>query len=142
MEGAALLDLFAGSGALGLEGLSRGAARAVFVERDKEALRFLHANISRSGLSPATVLPGDVFGLWEDVVAFGPFDVVLADPPYGKGIGARLIEEAPWERLVRPRGTVVIEHEGRTLPRAPWLEPVDERRYGRTVLTFFRRPET
>lgn len=141
LAGAAVLDLFAGSGALGLEALSRGAGRAVLVERDGRALESIAANVARTGLGPCEVRRGDVFRLWDDLVTLGPFDLVLADPPYGRGIGGRLIETAPWVQLLQPGAILSLEHEGEDFPVSACLERIDERRYGRAALTFYRRRE-
>ncbi len=83
-EGLAVADLFAGSGALGLEALSRGAARCLFVEQDKAALDVLRANIAKFGASGAEVRAASVLSLGP---ASAPLDLVMMDPPYGTGAG-------------------------------------------------------
>ncbi|MDQ3556206.1 MAG: 16S rRNA (guanine(966)-N(2))-methyltransferase RsmD, partial [Gemmatimonadota bacterium] len=91
LPGARVADLFAGSGALGLEALSRGAAHAVFVERAAPALRTLHANVATLEAGDrATVVRGDVLRFLDDVDP--EWDLAFADPPYGQGLGAALIE--------------------------------------------------
>src|ERR1700736_3119455 len=81
VEGAVVADLFAGSGALGIEALSRGARRTVFVDRDRAAITAIRANLAGCGFGPdrAEVVPGDV-GRW--AAGAPPVDVILADPPY------------------------------------------------------------
>jgi 16S rRNA (guanine966-N2)-methyltransferase len=127
---ARVLDLFAGSGALGLEALSRGAVAVVFVENDPATLRVLRENVRVLGAeSRSEVVRSDalryVAGLEE-----GAFDVAVADPPYGQGIAAILLErfaERPFAR------SLWIEHgRNETLPRLPALRT---RRYGDTSLT-------
>src|SRR5205809_1190863 len=83
VEGATVLDLFAGSGAMGLEALSRGAAQAVFVESDRDACRAINRNLDKLGLSGATVLCQDALtALRTDAAAGSRYDLVLVDPPY------------------------------------------------------------
>jgi 16S rRNA (guanine966-N2)-methyltransferase len=130
LDGLTVVDLFAGSGALGLEALSRGAAHVVFVERAREALKALKANVGLLDASEeVTVVEGEVFRYLRSVEV-GSFDLALADPPYGRGDAARLVEAfcaAPFARQLW------LEH--------PWREslpfPADARtrRYGDTALT-------
>ncbi|MEX0979833.1 MAG: 16S rRNA (guanine(966)-N(2))-methyltransferase RsmD [Gemmatimonadota bacterium] len=125
---ARVLDLFAGSGALGLEALSRGADEAVFVERARGALEVLEANIALLGAEErATVAREEVFTfLKKDVF----FDIALADPPYGKGLAARLVEHFQARPFARE---LWVEHgSSEELPKLPGLR---QRRYGGTTLT-------
>lgn len=89
VPGARVLDLFAGTGALGIEALSRGAEHAVFVERRRSAVRTLRENLERTGLAGrAKVVPSDVLGfVMRDDGTEDPFDLVLADPPYDHPLG-------------------------------------------------------
>lgn len=140
------LDLFAGSGAAGIEALSRGAPRATFVERDAEAARAIAANLARTHLAEhARVAREDVprFLEGEPSARGGPFGAVLLDPPYGD---ATLL--ASLERLAdAARGwlleeaVVVAKHFWRdSLPASVGvLERARERRFGETVLTLYRR---
>jgi len=89
-EELAVADLFAGSGALGLEALSRGAASCLFVEQDKPALDALKANIAKLGASGAQVRPGSVLALGP---APQPLDLILMDPPYGTGAGSVALDK-------------------------------------------------
>jgi 16S rRNA (guanine966-N2)-methyltransferase len=135
IPGARVLDLFAGSGALGLEALSRGASSATFVESSAAALRTLKRNIDALGAADrATVVRGDALRYARALEA-GAFDVALADPPYGTGAAAELVAiflASPFTRLL------CLEH-GRadSLPVAPGAR---ERRYGDTLLTFIPAP--
>lgn len=130
IPGSLVLDLFAGSGALGLEALSRGAAAVTFVESAPRALRALRANIERLDAgSLATVVGQDAIAFVEGIEGVS-FDFAFADPPYGRGMGARLAHlflERPFARMLW------VEHgAGETLPAAP---SVRTRRYGDTALT-------
>ena len=103
-----VLDLFAGSGALGIEALSRGAANAVFVEHDADAVRTIEQNLDRLRLTGARVVRGDV--LWaiaQDATAGAKYDLVLVDPPYGMltEIQPRLARHLPPMRASRPART-------------------------------------
>jgi 16S rRNA (guanine966-N2)-methyltransferase len=153
LEGATLgpwptsfLDLYAGSGAAGIEALSRGAPRATFVERDRAALRAIATNLSRCGfVERALLVPGEVgrFLAREPGPAGGPFGAVFLDPPYGdatlEASLARLAGAAQgW--LVED-AVVVAKHFWRDRPQAPAGDLVlaRERRFGETMLTFYRR---
>lgn len=128
---ARVLDLFAGSGALGLEALSRGAQAATFVELATRSLAALRSNIETLGATAqCTVHRGDALA-FAGRLAAGDFDVAFADPPYRLGLAeriARLWLETPFTRVLG------IEHEkGIQLPEA-----TDSRGYGDTVVTFYR----
>jgi 16S rRNA (guanine966-N2)-methyltransferase len=136
LPGARVLDLFAGSGALGLEALSRGAASATFVENAPAALMALSANLASLGAGGrAQVVRTDAVRFVEALPA-GAFDVAFADPPYGKGFAAALLNAfaaAPFAALL------CVEHgRGEELPPLPDLRT---RRYGDTCLTFAHAPE-
>jgi 16S rRNA (guanine(966)-N(2))-methyltransferase RsmD len=146
---AAVLDLFAGSGAGGIEALSRGAASAVFVERDPGACRAIEENLRRAKVEDAgTVVRRDVVA-WladaaRDVAAgTGPsFDLVLVDPPYADTASlVRVLEQVG--PVVRVGGTVVSKHFWRDAPpaRIGLLASERERRFGETALTFYRRTD-
>jgi 16S rRNA (guanine966-N2)-methyltransferase len=147
LPGASFLDLFAGSGAGGIEALSRGAARAVFVERDATAIRTIRENLARCGCGDAgLVRPGDALAyLASGAAADGPFDVVLVDPPYAdpdalRAVLDRLGADADGA-ILRPTGRVVAKHFWRAVPPAlaGLLASERERRFGESVLTFYRR---
>ncbi len=149
LDGAAVLDLFAGSGAGGIEALSRGAASAVFVERDHGAVRVIGENLRRSALEPgATVIRRDV-GAWlaeaaRDAAVTGPrYDLVLIDPPYADTVALVLVLERVGE-IVRQGGIVVAKHFWRDAPPPVigLLASDRQRRFGETALTFYRRTGT
>jgi 16S rRNA (guanine966-N2)-methyltransferase len=134
VDGATVLDLFAGSGALGLEALSRGAASAVFVDADRDACRVINANLDTLGLD-ATVLCQDV--LRAVAQERRAFDLVLLDPPY-EYPRERLV--AHLARLLAPDGLLVYESSGREdPPEVPGLAQRTSRRYGSARLTLFTR---
>jgi 16S rRNA (guanine966-N2)-methyltransferase len=151
LRGAAVLDLFAGSGAAGIEALSRGAARAVFVERDRAAIAAIDQNLRRTRLvgERARVVRADALGwLTADGPAAGPFDVVIVDPPYAdaEALAAalrRLGDPGSLGRLVAPAARVVAKHFWRDRPgeRIGLLASERERRFGETALTFYRVAE-
>ena len=132
IPGARVLDLYAGSGALGLEALSRGAASATFVELNPPSLRALQANVAALGVGErATVHRGDALRYVEGLSA-GAFDVALADPPYARDDAARLValfRSTPFARILS------VEHSA-----AERLDGDSTRRYGDTALTFFHAP--
>jgi 16S rRNA (guanine966-N2)-methyltransferase len=145
LDGARVLDLYAGTGAVGLEALSRGAQQAVFVESGRNALEALRRNADAVGLPGAQVVPRPVAGYLSGPVPQEPFTLVFADPPYElsddqlAGVLAALAEPG-W---LAPDAYVVIERAARSNPPswpAPFITPVRERRYGAGVLWYGRRP--
>lgn len=130
LPGADVLDLFAGSGALGLETLSRGAATVVFVERGAAALRVLRENVESLGAGDAVKLVRrDALAYARDLDA-AAFDVAVADPPYGEGLAAALLEI--WEAT--PFASELwVEH--RSSDPVPEPAGSERRRYGDTTLT-------
>jgi 16S rRNA (guanine966-N2)-methyltransferase len=137
VDGARVLDLFAGSGALGIEALSRGAASAVFVEREPDAVRVIERNLDRLRLGGARVVHGDALSLLEREAAAGAeYDLVLVDPPYGMltEIQPRLARHLP--PLLAADGLVVVETDARVQPDLP-LPLRTSRKYGQTRVTLF-----
>jgi 16S rRNA (guanine966-N2)-methyltransferase len=147
LKGAAFLDLFAGSGAAGIEALSRGAARATFVERNAAALAAIDRNLAatRLGAPGAEVVRGEaVAWLGRSGASSGPFDVIVADPPYDEPAlladTLATISAAGPDGILTAGGVVVSKHFWRTGPPASigLLASVRERRFGETGLTFHR----
>jgi 16S rRNA (guanine966-N2)-methyltransferase len=134
VEGLRVLDLFAGSGALGIEALSRGAADAVFVESDTRACQAIHHNVFKLD-APGRVHRRDVFAWLK--AADGTFDLVFADPPYSSArqMGARLSELLP--PLLTETSLTVTESDRRH-PLTLTLPLVDERTYGDTRIAIHR----
>jgi 16S rRNA (guanine966-N2)-methyltransferase len=145
LPGARVLDLFAGSGAAGIEALSRGASSSVFVESDRAAVGTIHANLERTRLAGATavVVRAEVIG-WLGTPAVqgaGPFDLVFVDPPYDHPqLLVASLERLGSGDLVAPGGQVVAKHFWRDRPpdQAGLLASKRERRFGETALTFYR----
>jgi 16S rRNA (guanine966-N2)-methyltransferase len=128
---ARVVDLFSGSGALGLEALSRGAESADFIEKDPRSIRFLKANIETLGADAvASVTKADAI-LFAETLAEKTYDVAFADPPYDGGFAVRLA--TLW--LARPFASILsVEHKaGEKMPGA-----TDTRRYGTSAVTFYR----
>lgn len=136
LTGLTVLDLFAGSGALGLEALSRGASEVVFVEKARDALRTLEANVALLGCRERVrIVRGDA-AAYVDGLPAGAFDVALADPPYGRGYAAGLMERYARRPFARE---LWVEHRSdEALPELPGLRG---RRYGDTTLTTLTAPE-
>lgn len=136
LEGLAVADLFAGSGALGLEALSRGASQATFVETDRAALTAIAANLTAlDAAARANVRATDARRLPPD----GPFDLVLADPPYAPGSGTAVATAVHAAKWLAPGGWLAIETargEAVTVPE-PWAVEAT-RDVGRARLTLVR----
>jgi 16S rRNA (guanine966-N2)-methyltransferase len=141
LDGARVLDLYAGSGALGLEALSRGAAEVVLVESGPKVLPVLRANVAAVGLPGARVVAGSV-----PTVLAGPapaaFDLVLADPPYATPVDevVGVLERLSQNGWLAPEAVVVVERSSRDEP-FEWPTPLvglRDRRYGEAVLRYGR----
>jgi len=136
LEDAKVLDLYAGSGALGLEALSRGASRVVFVERARNALATLDANIRLLGAGEeCRVIRGDALAFLGRLEP-DSFDLALADPPYDKGLARRLVEIFLEKGFARE---LWVEH--RSSEEVPPLPGLRQRRYGDTILSAVTRYE-
>lgn len=152
IEGARFLDLFAGSGAIGLEALSRGAISAAFVEHNKEAVRCIQRNIAELGVSSQTeVLSGQIFPMLKLLERHQKqFDIIYVDPPYStqvewegeKGYYSELVIR--WIdrcHLLADDGILFIEEDGRAEPKLEGLQTLclrDSRRYGHSVLQSYK----
>ncbi|WP_340107877.1 16S rRNA (guanine(966)-N(2))-methyltransferase RsmD [Pikeienuella sp. HZG-20] len=135
-EGMRVLDLFAGTGALGVEAMSRGAARAVFVDDSAPSRALIRENVEKFGLTGATKI-------WRrDATKLGPcrgapFDLVFLDPPYGADLGGPALASAAAGGWLAPDALIVLE-ESVGAARPPMLDILDERAYGETRLTIAR----
>ena len=143
LHGARVLDLYAGSGALGIEALSRGAVEAVFVESGSRVLPVLRANLEAVGLAGGRVLTGSVPAV---VARPAPaaFDLVLADPPYAvePAVVRGVLEALHEQGWLAPEAVVVVERPARE-PVWEWPTPLlglRDRRYGEAVLRYGRAP--
>ena len=139
-EGGQVLDVFAGSGALGIEALSRGAAHATFFEQAKPALAALRRNLDElDAASRATVLAGDAVSLAARHVPPAPYRLVFVDPPYRSDLAVRAVLALPPANLATD-AVIVIEHDKRNPPpdELGSLLRTDQRRYGDTLVSFYR----
>jgi len=139
VTGARVLDLFAGTGALGLEALSRGAAFALFVDDAAEARALLRENIAALGLGGVTRI------FRRDATRLGPahpvepFSLVFLDPPYGKGLAEKALVSARDGGWLAPRALIVVEEATDAAFAAPaGFEEVERRRYDDTEVVFLR----
>lgn len=141
LEGRRVIDLFAGSGALGLEAMSRGAVFALFVETDAAARGAIRNNIEALGLfgntrihrRDATDLGAKPAGLGE------PFDLVFLDPPYAKNLGERALAQLIKGEWITSDATIMLEVGAEETPNLPAYETLDERAYG-AAKVFFLKP--
>lgn len=135
LQSARVLDLFSGTGALGLEALSRGATFCMFIEESAEGRGLVRTNVEAFGLQGRTKI------FRRDATSLGlagtvqPFDLVFADPPYGKGLGVAALQSAQKGGWLRPGALCVVE-EAATAPfeLGAGFSIVDERNYGETVI--------
>ncbi len=138
VQGARVLDAFAGTGSVGLEALSRGAAFATFVERDKIAQKILSKNVSLLGTDENSEVIRASVSSWIDTAQPEHYDIILADPPYHD---LQLSTVSKLFGLLKPNGLMVLSWSGRG--EGPNLENgivvVDNRSYGNATLTSFRR---
>ena len=148
IQGARLMDGCAGSGAVGIEALSRGASCVIFVESHPAALRALRANLAR--LDPEavdgtwTVVRGEIERmLMRQASGLAPVDVIWLDPPYASGLGRKLLQRLGDCAILSPSGIVCVEHARREeLPTASGLlRRRSQHRYGHTVLSFYERQQ-
>ena len=141
VAGSRVLDLFAGTGGLGIEALSRGARQALFVEADPRVAAVLRENLRKVGAAPrAEVWRQDVFSAIAKLAGGSRrFELILADPPYRQGLAGRLLPALAAAGVLAPGGVLVIEHDPREdLPdQVAGLARVRNRRYGDTCLSFY-----
>ncbi len=145
LSGRRVLDLFAGTGNLGLEALSRGAASAVLVDIARDAADIIEENVHALGYaSVARVMASPVFKAVRSLARGGErFDLILLDPPYERGLAGEALKEIAKEGLLAADGVVVAEHSVRDRLEENYgsLTLADRRRYGDTALSFYRGKE-
>lgn len=136
-----VLDLFAGSGALGVEALSRGAGKAIFVDNDRYAIRVIERNLSLCGLKErGEVLPINVLQAISILKKRGfRFNIIFLDPPYDKGLVIRTLREVVGGDLLVGGGWIVAEHSKREIPPESLdaIRRMDMKTYGQTVVSFY-----
>jgi len=150
IPGARVLDLFAGSGSLAIEALSRGAAAAVCVENHKQVIAVLEQNRDELRLGKRLrVIASSVESAWSRVVSEGPYDIIFADPPYAAGWEQKLLDSAPWRELLTADSLFCLEwgakkSESKELPEqvaGGFLFKVREKIYSESILTTYRHSE-
>jgi 16S rRNA (guanine966-N2)-methyltransferase len=148
--GARVLDLFAGSGALGIEALSRGASSAVFVEQDRQSVEMIESNLAKAKL-PGRVRQQDVFEFLQHPSSAEMFQIIFADPPYeakqaGESFTQNLLANRELPDLLDPGGIFVLEkHPEEALPQMKLWRIVRQKTYGATAVLFFsaiRNPQS
>ncbi len=144
LDGESVLDLFAGSGALGIEALSRGANRAVFVEKNRAAADLIAENLSR--LKPpasAQVLAMPALSACRVLQKRGAsFDLIFCDPPYDQNAVNPTLDDAIFISLCAPNALLLVEHSPREHPNSKHWQTRDVREYGQTVVSFLRKIQT
>jgi 16S rRNA (guanine966-N2)-methyltransferase len=142
--GARVLDLFAGTGALGIEALSRGAASALFVENNSAAIAAIERNLARTKLL-GQIRRRDVFSFLRSMPTREPFRIIFADPPYEKAksggeFTSLLLEDEQLADMLEPSGTFVLERRpSEQVPRMPSWKVIRARAYGATEVLFLQR---
>jgi len=133
------LDLFAGSGAMGIEAWSRGAARVVFVEKDRRVFAELQANLRTVGFAAAVCLQAD-YAVALERLRGEPFDVIFIDPPYQSGFYLPALTLIALEGLLTARGVVCLEHlRDWQLPPSEHWHILQQKTYGDTAITILKR---
>ncbi|NLO83457.1 MAG: 16S rRNA (guanine(966)-N(2))-methyltransferase RsmD [Clostridiales bacterium] len=137
-----VLDLFAGTGNLGLEALSRGCKKVVFVEKNPRAVEILNQNRRNLGcFDQSHVVCDDVFHAIRYLSGKERFDVVFADPPYNEGMDARLIYAIAESDVMQPDGIIMLEHSSRSNQpdEAGDIKRIQTRKYGNTSISIYRK---
>ena len=140
IDGAAVLDLFAGSGSLGIESLSRGSKRATFIEMDRRVLGVVRENVERLGLAGrCRLIRADALAVLKRAVPGGPFDIAFVDPPYSQGLALRALELLADVRNLADGAIVVVERASADTPPAVVgrLGLLRSRKYGSTAVDFY-----
>jgi 16S rRNA (guanine966-N2)-methyltransferase len=137
--GAEVLDAFAGTGAIGLEALSRGARQATFVERDRIAQKILAKNITTLNVDEKAIIIRAAVHNWMTTGTTKEYDIIFADPPYHD---SQLSTVSELFGLLKPGGLMVLSHPGRgEIPTKTGVVVVDNRSYGNAYLAFYRRDD-
>jgi 16S rRNA (guanine966-N2)-methyltransferase len=144
IEGKRVLDLFAGTGGLGIEALSRGCAEATLVEKDHRAVTAIRQNLEKTHLS-GNVYEMDIFSYLDRLAPSGGFDLILADPPYAKqkedrDFTSELLASTNLHNVLAEDGVFVLEHlPGAKLPLGELWSCVRQRRYGATEVAYLHK---
>ena len=143
MENALVLDLFAGTGALGLEAISRGASKSVFVDKSREAIGIIKKNIKLLKIQDeAEVVLQDVRTL-KNLKAFSgqKFDLIFMDPPYNKGLLGNVFADSDFLDMIKDNSIIIAEHSSREkdIDKVSGFDRYDKRTYGEISLSFFKK---
>ncbi len=139
LDGETVLDLFAGSGSVGLEALSRGATKVVFVDVFHESLQCLQKNTAACGFEKQVViLKGKIPEVLKKIKNHPPFSLIFVDPPYDKNLINPALEGLCINKLIDAQTTLIIEHSPRETPSCEELSLVDQRKYGQTLVSFLK----
>ena len=139
VAGARVLDLFAGTGALGCEALSRGAKFALFVDEGAEARGLIRANVEALSLTGVTKIFRRDASKMGEIGALAPFDLAFCDPPYGKGLAEKSIAGARDGKWLAPSALIVVEEAAKAAFRTPeGFEELERRQYGDTEIAILR----
>lgn len=135
-----VLDLFAGSGALGIEALSRGASQAVFCDNSLDSIKIIKSNIEKARVADRSqIVSGDFKRCLRDMEAKNKsFDMIFVDPPYYKGLFEEVLDTIRSCKILKKDGIVIVEHDAkRPIGQVEGLEVYKEKKYGITMLTFY-----
>ena len=149
LSGSNFLDLYAGTGAVGIEALSRGAQKVIFVESHKDSLHILKENVQLCGVQDQSIIIEQTTGAWlkrwDEQNIHNTFNIIFADPPYDDSLEDALFSHVSINRILDPEGLLVIEHSSKTIitpMTSPHLIPQHSYRYGDTTLTIFCHRDT
>jgi RNA methyltransferase, rsmD family len=135
-----VLDLFAGSGALGIEALSRGASQAVFCDNSLDSIKIIKSNIEKARVADRSqIVSGDFKRCLRDMEAKNQsFDMIFVDPPYYEGLFEEVLDTIRSCKILKKDGIVIVEHDAkRPIGQVEGLEVYKEKKYGITMLTFY-----
>ena len=135
-----VLDLFAGSGALGIEALSRGASQAVFCDNSLDSIKIIKSNIEKARVADRSqIVSGDFKRCLRDMEAKNKsFDMIFVDPPYYEGLFEEVLDTIRSCKILKKDGIVIVEHDAkRPIGQVEGLEVYKEKKYGITMLTFY-----
>lgn len=143
VEGSIFLDLFSGSGSISLEALSRGAKRAIMIEKDAEALKYIIENVNNLGYDDrCRAYKNDVFRAIEILGRKGEkFDIIFMDPPYKDEVCTKVLHSIQKHKLLAEDGLIICEHHvfEEMETEIGEFKKVDERKYGKKCITFYTR---
>ena len=142
LRGAAVLDLFAGSGALSFEAISRGAARAVLLDKDKRSVEIIRKNAESLGFEAQCEIRNEDCFIYAERTG-EKFDIIFLDPPYNKGIIEPVLDKIAKKELLADGGIIVLESDGTDFSgERDGLAILKQRRYGRTYITVYEKQVT